>query len=786
MGTIRLAAVHEAITPIVRSVTDNPRSNPRQLKPSQLLHLLNATPLGQVLNDRRLRKHRETAGLAIGDGKSIDLLRYAGWLAANRDRNVAADRSGAPPVEPSKDAYERKKATEAARNRAKAAKGKEIGSLPPIADPKRRAKALSGFRLFLLTYAVHVFGLKFSQAHEDAIDRFEDILNNGGQAALAMPRGFGKTSLMQWAILYAVLSGKRQYVVYVGAIADEAVDRLDEIKAELEVNELLAADFPEVCLPIRALEGIPQRANGQTIDGNRTHISWGGKRKIVLPTVEGSLSSGAVIAVRGIMGAMRGMKHTTADGRSIRPDLVVGDDPQTDASATNPAQVAKRMKVINGTMLQLAGGNVRIAAFVLVTVIAQDDLADQLLDRERNPQWRGQRTQALRSLPTNDTIWNQYAEAYAEGLRAEDGGKAANAFYKKHRKELEAGADVVWPERIKPGDLSALQSIMHVKIDSPEVFWAELQQQPLALQDATDEQITKAELVLRISQPPRLIVPQHTPRLICFIDPNSKVLWWGVCAFGNGFSGHLVASGTWPDQGLSYFANQDIRKTMAKAKPKVGLQARVMFGLEQLTSELLPTKFIDQAGDEHLIERCVIDANWGMITKTVYHFARSSPFAGIITPSHGKYFGPLDKTIEQWTRQDGDRVGHHWRERFNREHAKRFVVFDANRWKSLVSDRIRTAIGDPGAFTIYHDKPTHHRMLFDHLTSETPIEKTQKSQRLTVYEETKGRDNDLWDVIVGCHVGASMQGIQLEVSAGGKPPAPPTKRRKSSVTPLAI
>lgn len=683
------------------------------------------------------------------------------------------------------DDYKKKKATEAARNRAKAAKGKEIGSLPPIADPKRRAKALAGFRVFLLTYALHIFGLKFSEAHEDAIARFEDILENGGQAALAMPRGWGKTSLMQWAILYAVLSGKRQFVVYVGAIADEAVERLDEIKAELETNDLLAEDFPEVCLPIRALEGIPQRAKGQTLDGNRTYISWGGTRKIVLPTVEGSLCSGAVIAIRGILGSMRGMKHTTADRRSIRPDLVVGDDPQTDTSATNAIQIAKRMKIINGTMLHLVG-NKRIAAFVLVTVIAQDDVADQLLDRDRNPQWRGQRTQALRKLPTNDAIWNQYAEVYFDGLKAEDNGKAANAFYRKHRKALEAGADVVWPDRIKPGDVSALQSIMHIKIETPEVFWAELQQQPLALQDATDEQITKNELVLRIVQPTREIVPQHTPRLISFIDPNSKVLWWGVCAFGNGFSGHLVSAGTWPDQGLSYVANRDIRKTISKARPKVGLQARIMYALEQLTPMLLGRKWSNEAGDEQTIERCLIDANWGLITDTVYRFARSSPFAHIITPSHGKYLGPTDKTIEQWQRQDGDRVGHHWRERFAREHAKRFVLFDANRWKSLVSDRVRTAIGDPGAFTVYHEKPTHHRMLFDHMTSETPIECVKKSQRLTIYEETKGRDNDLWDVIVGCHVGASMQGIQLEVSAGGKPPAPQTKRRKSSVTPLAI
>jgi hypothetical protein len=472
------------------------------------------------------------------------------------------------------------------------------------------------------------------------------------------------------------------------------------------------------------------------------------------------------------------MKETTADGQVLRPDLAVADDPQTDGSATNPVQVAKRLRIINGTMLQLAGGNKSIAAFCLVTVIAQDDLADQLLDRERNPQWRGQRSKALTSLPKNDKVWNQYAEVYSEGLRSEDEGKSANEFYLEYHKELEAGAGVVWPERIKPGDVSALQSIMNVKISTPEVFWSELQQEPMAMQEATDENITKLELVSRVMAPGREIVPQHTPRLVAFIDPNSKVMWWAVCAFGRGFTGHLVASGTWPDQGLSYFSNSDIRRTIAKAKPKAGLQARVMHALDQLVADLLGRKWQDEAGTEHAIERCLIDANWGIITKTVYQFARSNRFAGIITPSHGKYCGPTDKTIEQWPRQDGDRVGYHWRERLSRENAKRFVIYDANRWKSMVSDRIRTAIGDPGAFSLYQASPTHHRMLFDHLTSETPVEKVQKSQRMTIYKETAGRDNDLWDCVVGCHVAASMLGIQLELSAGGKPPAPKPKRRR--------
>lgn len=742
----------------------------RRLKPGETVRLANSTPLGSVLTDAKLRRHRQSGGLRIGDGKTIDLIRYAAWLCAERDRATP------PAIGSSSDPYERKKIAEAARNRARSAVGKEIGAIPPVADPARRSKALASLAEFKEAYAGHVFTLPPSPDHVEATSRADDIITNGGKAAKCMPRGFGKTSEAQWAVIYAACKGARRFIIYVGATSDEAVDRLEEIKTELETNELLAQDFPEICHPIQSLEGIPQRAKGQTSNGERTHISWGGKRKIVLPTVPGSQASGTILCARGITGAIRGMKHTTADGRVIRPDLAVIDDPQTDASAKNPKQVAKRLRIINGTILQLAGPKTQIAAFMLVTVIERDDLADQVLDRRRNPQWRGQRTAALRKLPTNDKLWNEYSEVWAEGLRKEDGGKAANAFYQKHRDELEAGADVVWPERIKHGDVAALQSLMHVKLGDEATFWAELMGQPLSIEDETDDKIERSELVVRVVAPPRLIVPQHTPRLVSFIDPNSKILMWGVCAFGNGFSGHLVAWGSWPDQKLSYFTMRDVRRSLARAKPKAGRQAQVLYALEVCSEQLLSREWSNEAGEKFKIEKLLVDANWGLITKTVYRFARNSTHTGIITPSHGKYLGPRDRTIEAWPRRDGDRVGFHWRERYATEHAKRFVVFDANRWKSHVADRLKVAVGDPGAFTIYQDRPDAHRMLFDHLMSETPVEKVEKSERLTIWKETPGRDNDLWDVIVGCHVGASMIGVDLAVSAGGAPPKPPRKK----------
>ncbi|HRX87367.1 MAG TPA: hypothetical protein P5572_20260 [Phycisphaerae bacterium] len=63
--------------------------DPRRLRPIDLLRVLNSTPLGEVLTRPQLRRHRERAGMRVGDDRTIDLLRYAAWLVI--ERHGAAD-----------------------------------------------------------------------------------------------------------------------------------------------------------------------------------------------------------------------------------------------------------------------------------------------------------------------------------------------------------------------------------------------------------------------------------------------------------------------------------------------------------------------------------------------------------------------------------------------------------------------------------------------------------------------------------------------------------------------
>ncbi len=99
------------------------------------------------------------------------------------------------------------------------------------------------------------FHLAWSPDHIKVIEKIEQAVVHGGLFALAMARGSGKSSIAEVACIWAVLYGHRNFVCLIGSDEGHACDMLDSIKTELDSNELLLADFPEVCFPIQALDG---------------------------------------------------------------------------------------------------------------------------------------------------------------------------------------------------------------------------------------------------------------------------------------------------------------------------------------------------------------------------------------------------------------------------------------------------------------------------------------------------------------------------------------------------
>ena len=247
-----------------------------------------------------------------------------------------------------------------------------------------------------------------------------------------MPRGNGKTSLVVGATIWAACYGHRRFIVPVAATGPKAKGMLESIKAAIESNELLQADFPAACYPVQRLEGINNRASGQILAGDRTHIRWTGER-LIFPTVKGARCSGVIIQAAGLLGSIRGMQQMRQDGETVRPDLVLLDDPQTDESARRPAQTARRLKVIDEAVLGLAGPNDKIAVICPCTVIQPEDLADTLLDRENRPEWQGERTKLLNRLPKNLELWDRYAERRQDSLRERGDISQATEWYAENK-----------------------------------------------------------------------------------------------------------------------------------------------------------------------------------------------------------------------------------------------------------------------------------------------------------------------------------------------------------------
>ena len=731
------------------------RIDPRKLKPTQLVQLLNSTPLGEVANERTLYRHRARAGLRIGDGKTVDLLRYVAWLMLERHR---------PKPEPDgPTGYEAHKQRAAQRNRELSISGRDIGELPAVAEPQRKQRAERDFRYFCEAYFPQTFSLPWSPDHLKVIAKIEQAVLEGGLFALAMPRGSGKTSLCETACVWALVYGHREFVALIGSDEDHAENMLDSIKVELESNDSLFDDFPEVCFPIRALEGIHQRAAGQLYAGKQTHIGWTAK-EIVLPTMPGSRASGAIIRVAGITGRIRGMKHKRVDGTSVRPALVLIDDPQTDESARSPSQCAARERILAGAILGLAGPGRKIAGLMALTVVRPDDLADRILDRDKHPQWQGERTKMVYVFPDSEALWARYAELWRDGLRADRGAGEATEFYRSHQVAMDAGAVIAWPERHHPDELSAIQHAMNLRLDRGDAaFWAEYQNEPLPEEEIDEELLTAEQIAAKGNGLRRGEVPIGCTHLTMFVDVQAKALFWLVAAWENDFTGYVLDYGTEPDQQTKYFTLRDIRKTLADASPRAGLEGSIYAGLERLTDRLLTREWRRDDGALVRIDRCLIDANWGQSTDVVYQFCRQSRHASVVLPSHGRYVGASSIPFSDYKRKRGDRLGLNWRiPLVSGRRSVRHILFDTNYWKSFVQARLAVPMGDPGCLSLFGRKPEQHRLLAEHLTAEYRVKTEGRGRTVDEWKlRVAGLDNHWLDCLVGSAVAASMQGVVL-------------------------
>ena len=657
--------------------------------------------------------------------------------------------------------YEERKNQVAAIRARNSATGRDIGELPPVENPERREKCSRNLRLFCTTYFQPAFYLGFSEDHEKVIGKIEIVVLDGGLFAEAMARGSGKTTISEKGCLWAALNGHRRFLGLIGATEAAAYEMLDSIKTELECNALLLADFPEVCYPIAKLDGINNRANGQLYQGERTRISWTDK-EIVLPTIPGSLASGTIIKCAGLTGRIRGMKHTLPTGETIRPDLVLIDDPQTNESANSLEQTRKRVEILQGDILGLAGPGRKISGLMPCTVIKKGDMADQILDRQKHPEWQGERCKLCYAFPKNLKLWERYEEIRAEGLRENGTIEAATEFYRQHREEMDEGCIPAWKERHNPDELSAVQHIMNLKLQDEASFMAEYQNEPLSPDDSTENRITEQILTAKLNGLERGIVPLACDRLTMFVDVQKEVLFYKICAWNSDFTGAIVDYGTSPEQTMPHYTLNKLRRTLQEKWPNMGLEARLYAELNELTEREFSREFLREDGAALRIGRGMIDANWSDSTEIVYQFCRQSVYSAMLLPSHGKGITASGRPIGEYRKSAGDTFGHNWYiPKGQGKRAMRHAIYDTNYWKSFIVNRLALPHGEKSSLSIYGTRKTNHDVLFEQLQAEYKVKTEARGRVVDEWKCRPGRDNHFFDCLVGNAVAASMLGATI-------------------------
>jgi phage terminase large subunit-like protein len=191
------------------------------------------------------------------------------------------------------------------------------------------------------------------------------------RAAIAAPREHAKSTVISlFFVLYCICYKLRKFIVLISDTEAQAILLLAAVKAELESNDELRADF------------------GDLVDS----VKWG-ERDIITAT-------GTRLSARGAGQSLRGLRQ-----RMYRPDLVICDDLEDDEHIDNPEYRAKLERWFKNVVLNL-GKSCQV--FAIGTILHYDSLLSHLLDPEKFKKFLKRRFEAIDEERTAQSVlWAQ-------------------------------------------------------------------------------------------------------------------------------------------------------------------------------------------------------------------------------------------------------------------------------------------------------------------------------------------------------------------------------------------
>lgn len=325
-------------------------------------------------------------------------------------------------------------------------------SAKPFPDDKRaqkarKARAEKDLDFFNRTYFPHYFSKPSSGLHKYFAERYPAMIEKaittgeGDREADAAPRGNAKSTWTTFGLItWSAAFRKRRYALIVSETRPQAESFLSFIKLELESNERLAQDFPEL-----AGEGSVWRSDWIiTRNGVKIHAAGSGQK-------------------------LRGFRHG-----SRRPDLVVGDDLENDESVESPEQRKKLERWFFKALMKIGA---RDTVYIIVgTILHSESLLQQLLDK---PGWKGKKFKSVIQWASNKRLWDAWEKIYVDVAEGKGQAEAkADAFFAQHQAAMLEGTLVLWPEEEDYYYLMKMRAA-----DGAAYFDSEKQNEPLNPED---------------------------------------------------------------------------------------------------------------------------------------------------------------------------------------------------------------------------------------------------------------------------------------------------------------
>ena len=143
----------------------------------------------------------------------------------------------------------------------------------------------------------------------------------------------------------------------------------------------------------------------------------------------------------------------------------------------------------------------------------------------------------------------------------------------------------------------------------------------------------------------------------------------------------------------------------------------------------------------------------------------------VVSPAKGRAIGAARKPMSEWTPKPGAKVGNRWIAEPTPGRAFKTITTDVNFFKSEVHAAFAAPVGSVAGASLWGNVGERHRMFADHCCAERCQLVKAAGNEVAEWTAIPGRDNHLFDCVVGCFAGAAVQGLR-------KPGERPTRRRE--------